>query len=305
MTRKVKSNLPASILARLLAESRKTGADYQMILTEYACERFLARLAHSTVRDSFVLKGAMLLRTWSDHPYRATRDLDLLRRGDASEDAIRRDVMTICATSVEADGVEFDRESLSLEPIRVEDEYGGTRITMHAYCGKARMPVQIDVGVGDAVFPAPQLRHYSTLLGMEEPEVFAYARETVIAEKLEAMIVLGDRNSRIKDFFDIRYLAENFEFDREMLSEAVRSTLSQRNTPIPADDPISLTAQYWENPMRPAQVRAFARRSGLTASVETGREILAAIRPFLLPILDDIRAGLTRHNTWRPGGPWS
>jgi hypothetical protein len=139
---------------------------------------------------------------------------------------------------------------------------------------------------------------------MPEPEVFAYAPESVIAEKLEATLVLGERNSRIKDFFDLRYLAQNFTFDRKILVEAIRSTFARRNTSIPPDDPIGLTDAYWENPMRPAQVRAFARRSGLEADTGNGKEILAVIRPFLIPVLDDLRRGIAKEGTWLPGGPW-
>ncbi|HVT44696.1 MAG TPA: nucleotidyl transferase AbiEii/AbiGii toxin family protein [Thermoanaerobaculia bacterium] len=146
-----KGNLPASVLARLLARSKQSGVDNQLTLTAYGYERFLARLAESTVRERFVLKGAMLLQTWSEHPYRSTRDLDLLRRGDASDESIRRDIDTICRAVVEPDGVEFDVSSLRLEPIRIEDEYGGTRATIDAYCGKVRLPLQIDIGVGDAL----------------------------------------------------------------------------------------------------------------------------------------------------------
>lgn len=134
--------------------------------------------------------------------------------------------------------------------------------------------------------------------------MFAYSPESVIAEKLEAAVILGDRNSRIKDFFDLRYLAQNFTFDRTILAEAIRSTFARRNTPIPSDDPIGLTDVYWENPMRPSQVRAFARRSGLEAGIENGKEILAVIRPFLVPILDDLRRGIANAGTWSPGGPW-
>jgi len=305
MTHEKKSNLPASILDRLLRRARKTGDEYQTLLTAYVCERFLFRLAASPVRDRFVLKGAMLLRIWSDQPYRATRDLDLLRRGDGTADAIRRDIETICQVPVEADGLDLDIASIQLEPIRAEDEYVGTRVTMRVYCAKARIALQIDIGVGDTVYPAPALRQYTSLLGMTEPEIFAYAPESVIAEKLEAMLVLGDRNSRIKDFFDLRYFAQNFSFDRRILGEAIRSTFSRRNTPIPPDDPIGLTETYWENPTRPSQVRAFARRSGLAAEVGNGREILAVIRPFLVPVLDDIRARTVKDGTWLPGGPWA
>jgi predicted nucleotidyltransferase component of viral defense system len=304
MTRERKSNVPASVLARLLARSKKTGDDYQTLLTAYVCERFLFRLAASPVRDRFVLKGAMLLRVWSDQPYRMTRDLDLLRRGDGTAEAIRRDMETICAVPVEPDGLELDIQSMQLEAIHPEDEYVGTRVTMRVHCGKARIALQVDIGVGDSVYPAPVLRHYSTLLGMPEPEVFAYAPESVIAEKLEAMLVLGDRNSRIKDFFDLRYLAESFSFDRKVLAEAIRSTFAHRKTPITPDDPIGLTDAYWDNPIRPAQVRAFARRSGLETRTENGKEILAVIRPFLVPVLDDLRRGVAKDGTWTAGGPW-
>src|SRR4029077_10898361 len=125
-----------------------------------------------------------------------------------------------------------------IETIRAEDEDVGTRVTMRVYCGKARIALQVDIGVGDSPFPAPSLQRFSTLLGMAEPEVFAYAPESAIAEKLEAMLVLGDRNSRIKDFFDLRYFAQSFTFDRKILAKAIRSTFARRNTPIPSDDPI-------------------------------------------------------------------
>jgi Domain of unknown function (DUF1814). len=200
-----------------------------------------------------VLQGAMLLRVWSDHPYRMTRDLDLLRRGDGTAEAIRRDFETICTMPVEPDGLDLDTTSIQLEPIRAEDEYVGTRVTMRVYCGKARIALQVDIGVGDSVYPSPALQHYTTLLGMPEPEVFAYAPESAIAEKLEATLVLGDRNSRIKDFFDLRYFAQSFAFDRKVLTEAIRSTFARRSTPIPPDDPIGLTEVYWDNPMRPSQ----------------------------------------------------
>jgi len=118
------------------------------------------------------------------------------------------------------------------------------------------------------------------------------------------MLVLGDRYSRIKDFFDLRYFAEDFSFERKVLAEAIRSTFARRRTPLSPDDPIGLTDIYWDNPIRPSQVRAFARRSGLEARTESGKEILAVIRPFLGPVLDDLRRGAVREGTWTAGGPW-
>jgi hypothetical protein len=304
MRREPVRNLSASVLARLLERARRTGDDYQVLLVAFACERFLHRLDSSIVRDRFVLKGAMLLRLWSDHPYRATRDLDLLRCGEGADEAIRADVEVICSTPVDPDGVVFDRTSIRLEPIRPEDEYAGTRVTLLAHCGTARLTLQIDIGVGDVIWPPPERRAYPALLDFPAPKVLAYAPESVIAEKLEAIVVFGDRNSRIKDFFDLRHLAERFAFDRATLAETVRRTFARRRTPIPAGDPLGLTAAYWENPSRPPQVRAFARRTGLEVGSAPGQELLGVLRPFLVPVLEDLRRGVVTAGTWTPGRAW-
>ena len=299
-----KQNLPASVAARLLNRAKQTGDDYQALLTGYCFERFLYRLGTSDVRDRFVLKGALLLRVWSDQPYRATRDLDLLRVGSASTDAIRQDLQRICATKVEPDAIEFDPDSIRVETIRAENEYAGTRVTLTARCGKARLSLQIDLGTGDAVWPTPQPSAYPALLDFPAPEVLAYPREAVVAEKLEAMVVLGDRNSRIKDFFDLHFLASHFEFDRVTLAEAVRRTFERRRTPIPAAEPIALTNAYWENPSRPSQLKAFVRRAGLSVGANPGGDIASTLAAFLLPVLNDLRGTGGRDGTWPPGGPW-
>lgn len=150
------TNVAASVAARLLHRAKRTGDDYQTLLTNFCFERFLYRLAASSVRDRFILKGAMLLRIWSDQPYRATRDLDLLRRGDSSFEAILGDIRIVCETVVEPDGVTFDPDAARIEPIRAEDEYAGARTTLPARCDSARLLLQIDMGVGDSIWPAPQ-----------------------------------------------------------------------------------------------------------------------------------------------------
>jgi hypothetical protein len=297
-------NLPASVAARLLNRANAAGDDYQNVLAGFCFERFLYRLGISEVRERFVFKGAMLLRLWSDRPYRATRDLDLLRRGDGSFDAIRSDLRTICTAEVEPDAVTFDPASIRIEAIRAEDEYAGARATLAARCGTARLTLQIDVGLGDAVWPPPATCQYPALLEFPPPSVLAYPREAVVAEKLEAIVVLGDRNSRIKDFFDLHHLAGRFEFDRATLAEAVRRTFARRRTPIPSDEPIGLTRAYWENASRPPQMRAFARRAGLTVGADAGGEILGMLRAFLLPVLDDLRRATAVAGKWLPGGPW-
>ena len=299
-----KTNLAASVAARLLNLAKQTGDDYQTLLTSYCLERFLYRLSVSDRRDRFVLKGAMLLRLWSERPYRATLDLDLLRRGDGAFDAVREDLRAIVATPVPQDAVDFDSERISIEAIRAEDEYAGTRATLPARCGNARLMLQIDMGLADAVWPAPTTCAYPTLLDFPAPELLAYPREAVVAEKLEAMVVLGDRNSRIKDFFDLHHLASRFEFDRVTLAEAVRRTFEQRRTPVPKQQPVALTREYWENPSRPAQVRAFARRARIVVPDGFADECARTLDWFLSPLLEDLRQGVRKEGAWQPGGPW-
>lgn len=170
------------------------------------------------------------MRLWADQPYRSTRDLDLLRRGDGSFDAIRTDIEEVCATGVEPDGIIFDMKTIRVEAIRALDEYAGTRVTMIVHCGSARIPIQIDLGLGDAVWPRPSYDTYPALLDLPSPELLVYPREAVVAEKLEALVVLGDRNSRIKDFFDLHHLAAHFSFERVVLFES-------RGGPLPGARP--------------------------------------------------------------------
>ncbi len=126
----------------------------------------------------------------------------------------------------------------------------------------------------------------------------------MVAEKFEAMVVLGERNSRIKDFFDLHHLASHFEFDRETLTEAVRRTFERRGTPVPAEDPIGLTAAYWESPTRPAQLRAFARRAGLEVPEKPAQAFVRLLHAFLSPVLEDVRQRKPHQGVWAASGPW-
>jgi len=298
-------NVAASVAARLLNRSKETGDDYQTLLTSFALERFLYRLGVSDLRDRFVLKGAMLLRLWSDQPYRATRDLDLLRQGSGTLETTAEEIQIVAGLQVPPDGISFDADRVTVEVIRATEDFNGARATLAARCGNARLTAQIDVGLGDAVWPAPERCVYPSLLDLPAPTVLVYPREAVVAEKLEAIVVLGDRNSRIKDFFDLHYLASRFGFDRETLTETIRRTFARRRTPFPGETPLGLTSAYWENPSRPAQVRAFLRRAGLQGPEEPGEGVTTVIGPFLAPILDDLREGRAKAGHWPPGGPWT
>lgn len=196
-------NLSASLRARLLNEAKARGEEFQNFLMRYARERWLYRLSQSPHRERFVLKGAMLFAIWSDQPHRATQDLDLLGFGSSSIPDLEQAFREICHVSALDDGLEMLAESVKGRAIREENIYDGVRLTLTAQLGKARIPLQIDVGFGDSITPEPELIEYPTLLGLPAPHLRAYRRETVIAEKFNAMVVLELRNTRLKDFYDL------------------------------------------------------------------------------------------------------
>ena len=304
MKREVR-NIAESIRARLSSKARETGDDFQLVVRRYFFERFLGRLSVSKVRDRFVLKGAMLLQVWSDHPYRATTDLDLLWRGPSDQESLRKDLVNVLQTKVDDDGVFFDQDSLRFEAIRAADEYAGIRCHFVAKLAPIRDVLQIDLGIADMVWPRPEKIDYPTLLGSEPVVILGYSPESVVAEKFEAMIVLGVTNSRIKDFVDVHHLATNFAFDGGTLCEATRRTLERRKTTFPDEDPVALTEEFWAHAGRVTQVRAFAKRARLDVTIADAERMLPILRSFLLPILDAIRRDAMFDATWLPAGAWT
>jgi len=201
------TNLAASIRARLLRLAQVNGEDYQRVLGRYGIERFLYRLGYSLHRDRFALKGATLFTLWTGQAHRPTKDLDLLGRGSSAIDDVEAVMREICA--VEApDGIVFDAKSVEGTKIKEDDEYDGVRIKFDAHLAGARIPMQVDIGFGDAVYPEPELATFPVLVPMSAPQIRAYPRESAIAEKLHAMVELDIRNSRMKDFYDIWYMAK-------------------------------------------------------------------------------------------------
>jgi hypothetical protein len=238
MSRKTPRNLSASIAAKLLDHARKSGEDFQYVLTRYGLERLMARLSRAGYADDFVVKGAMLFLVWTGEQYRPTKDLDLLATQAHSAEQLETLFMKFCAEPVEQDdGLVFQALSVKVEEIREEDVYGGMRVTLEARLGKVRIPLQIDIGFGDAVTPAPTKGTFPTLLDFDAPVLRMYPRETVVAEKFETMVTLGIANSRMKDYYDIAVLARDFEFDGKTLTEAILATFKRRRTILPADIP--------------------------------------------------------------------
>lgn len=211
------SGLPHSIHTRLIRHAKQIGADPNLVLTRFATERFLYRLSRSPYAERFVLKGAFLLLVRLGETFQPTRDADLLGFGDLSNDALAAILSEICSLDMEPDGVTFEASTIRLSDIRLEDVYGGRRINLWARLGSARIRLQIDIGIGDAIIPEPQWIDYPSLLDLPRPRLRAYRLETVIAEKSHAMVQLGTINSRMRDFFDLYQIAQRISFDGEIL----------------------------------------------------------------------------------------
>lgn len=242
---------------------------------------------------------------WFGEALRPTRDIDLLGFGDVSEGELSRVLRAVCAMEVEFDGMEYDADSVQIEEIRNEDAYGGKRATLKAVLGASRLVIQIDIGVGDAVHPAAEWLDYPGLLDLPAPRLRAYRKETVIAEKLHAMVRLGEINSRMKDFFDIYTLATRESFDEEPLRRAIMATFERRQTAIPDQVPAALGAPFPGSPERQAQWKAFLRRSRLESAPGQFGAVFPLIVEFLLPLIEGSRPGSpATSRSWRPGGPW-
>jgi hypothetical protein len=293
----------ASIQARLVNRSHELGVEHQLTLARFGVERLLYRLSQSEHASRFVVKGAALLPIWLGAAIRPTKDVDLLGFGDTSAEALRQVFVSMCAVTAPDDGLTFVPDSVHIEPIREGQEYGGMRVTLTALLGKVRIPLQVDIGAGDAVVPPPESVDFPGLLELPRARVRAYRPETSIAEKTEAMVRLGLANSRMKDFSDIRALAGAHGFDGETLRLSIRATFSRRKTAIPIAPPVGLTDEFGNDRQKQQQWKAFVRRIRGAAAVGLP-EVVKALREFLWPVLQNAESDTPWRATWEPGGPW-
>ena len=294
----------ASVRQRLINLSKKRGEDPNLIFIRYVIERFLYRLSCSKQAGKFILKGAMLWTIWAGKPHRPTKDLDLLGLGDASADALRAIFSEICKVTVEPDGLTFNSDTIQIAEIREELEYPGQRIKLESRLGNARINIQIDIGFGDSIVPAPIEIDYPTLLAMPSPHIKAYPIETVIAEKIETIISKGVPNSRMKDFYDLRILSQEFEFDGGNLSKAIKATFERRGTNIPQDQTIAFTEEFYSDPDKQLQWQAFLRTSKLEGANLKLHEVIKDIEKFLLPPLNAVARNNFFVKRWIAGGTW-
>jgi predicted nucleotidyltransferase component of viral defense system len=295
-------NLPASIHERLSKQARTSGRPLNELLQYYAIERLLYRLAQSRYADQFVLKGALLFRVWGLPVFRPTRDIDLLGYTSNEVESLVAIVREVCIVVVPEDGVRFDPVSVKGERIKEDADYAGVRLRFSGLLGKTRLYLQIDVGFGDIVSPAPVVKPYPAILSMPVPELRSYPPESVVAEKLQAMIYLGSANSRMKDFYDLWILSENIEFDGEALQEAIRRTFEHRATDVPEYEPVAFSEKFVGE--KQGQWTAFLKASAITDVPEHLDMILTRLGEFILPVFKSILAGKEFTKTWKLSGPW-
>jgi predicted nucleotidyltransferase component of viral defense system len=298
-------NVAASVQARLLQVSRNSKLSLQDLLERYCTERLLYRLSRSQYQSRFILKGAMLLIVWGEgSSERVTRDADLLGFDDNSPAAAKTTFREICGVRVEDDGVEFEIQSVATEEIRSGQENVGVRVTLWARVGNARIPVQADIGFGDAFTLEPVEIEFPSLLEMPRPALKAYTKETALAEKFEAMVTLGERNSRMKDYFDIWLLSHRFDFKGESLAKAIAATFARRKTEIPATVPVGLGLGFASDLSKQNQWKAFWRKAVRTEPLPDFKEVVDHAREFLLPAAQAATKTTQWQKVWGKGGPW-
>ncbi len=274
-------NKPASLRARLLNKAKAEKQDFSLVLTRYGLERLLYRLSVSSHKDRFLLKGALLFDMWFDVPHRPTRDIDLLGFGLAEEPLVHEAFREICGIECD-DAIVFDADSIRVAEIRKDANYSGLRVTLVGLLDGARCPVQIDIGYGDAVTPAPELADYPVMLDdLPAPKLRVYPRYTVVAEKFEAIVSLGMANSRLKDYFDLWVLLSTQALDRGVLQEAITATFARRLTALPTSTPIGLSPVFGEDPQKIKQWQAFIQKNQLQAPPLNA--VIALLREKLIP----------------------
>lgn len=307
MSKKNIKNTTASILQRLKNYSSDRHEDYGLILSRYAIERFLYRLSLSAYADQFVLKGAQLFCLWTDNPYRPTRDLDLLRFGSSDIPELESIIRNVCELKIDVpDGIAYLLETIKGQAIREDNAYDGVRIRFEYRIGSVGQFMQIDIGFGDTIIPAVDECPFPSMLGFPSAQLQTYRRETVIAEKVEAMIHLGMANSRMKDFFDICKLSEEFEFDATVLRNAIEATFVRRGTDIPAGMPVVFTSEFSENQTKRIQWQAFLKKSALDTHLLDSdfSNVIEKISALISPLFQSIRSGHPFHFKWTPTTKW-
>lgn len=299
---KVTKNIAASIRRKLLNRAQADNRPFNEILQYYAMERFLYRLSLSPYAHQFILKGALMLRVWNAPAARPTMDIDMLGRTSNEIENIIGQVKNILEIDVIADGVIFDAITIQAQRIKEDADYQGVRVKFKGSLELAKIHLQIDVAFGDIIHPGPEELILPTILDLPPPKLLAYSRESVIAEKFEAIVSLGFINSRMKDFYDIWLLLRQFDFHGAQLAEAIKLTFNQRATKFPAEVD-AFTDLFIQT--KQTQWMAFCKRLQQDYIPTDFKDIILPTSSFLSPILDAVTKGNTMPIIWTSSGQWS
>jgi len=302
MSNRSVKNVSASVRERLLYQAKIGQRPFDELLQYFAMERFLYRWSKSAHASSFILKGALMLRVWHVSDFRSTRDIDMLARGTSNDlESMIAIVKEVIATDVAPDGLVFLSNTVAAERITEEADYEGVRIKFAGMLGNARVTMQTDIGFGDIVYPAPEETQLPSMLDFPQAQLLCYSRESAIAEKLQAMVYLGDANSRMKDFYDIYILSRQFDFKAEELAKAIQLTFSHRATQIPEE--ISSFQQAFID-SKESQWRAFRRKIDQDHVPESFDDIVTGIASFIVPIVGTLTSHVKINGRWVAPGPW-
>jgi predicted nucleotidyltransferase component of viral defense system len=302
MSEEKPKDIVASVLARLRNNAKVSGATFQQVLQQYAMERFLYRVSKSKHAQTVILKGALLLKTIGLPSARPTMDIDLLRKGRADQASLVAIVKDWSTLEVQADGLTFLPDTVIAEEITKESEYKGTRILLDARMDNVRLRIQIDFGVGDVVVPGPRIIEYPVFLGGDKIELLAYPVESAIAEKLQAMVALGETNTRMKDFYDIWLCIGHLDFDTAILVDAIGATFRNRQTPVVPEEFDALTRRVVAR--QATQWTAFARKMGERELAGSFDKVVEAVRGFAMPLLCFLARGEPAPPRWKAGRGW-
>jgi predicted nucleotidyltransferase component of viral defense system len=303
MSGKEMKNVAASVLARLRNVSKSSGAPFQQVLQQYAIERFLYRISKSTHVQGVVLKGALLLKTIGIQGARPTMDIDMLRKGKADQASLVALVKNCATLEVEPDGLIYIADSAVAEEIAKVSEYKGTRIRMDARIDNVRLKIQIDFGVGDIMVPGPRKIEYPALLDSDTIRLLAYPVESAIAEKLQAMVALGNANSRMKDFYDVWIYSNHLDFNTDTLLKAIDATFKNRKTPVPGKEFEALSRRFAEQ--HRVQWNAFVKKIGERDLTDAFVKVVEKIETFATPLLRSLAYGETLSQQWKAGNGWA
>lgn len=277
-----KKNLQESVYTKLKNIALKRNRPTQEILRYYAMERFLYRLSVSNHKNSFFLKGDLMLMVWDPATHRATVDIDLLAKANNSIENISQILKEICSHPVSQDGIEFDSTALTLAESQIETEYTGLSARFSAHLHTARLPLRIDIGFSDKIFPKPATLDYPVLLDFPSPQLRGYTPETMIAEKLDVMVKLGLANSRMKDFYDVWTMVNQFQITPERIAPVIRDVFQNRKTVV-REVPKAFSEVFYNTPKTLERWDSFLK--GIGHDPISLEKVVLEIKNFFLPIL--------------------